>query len=95
LRSVVLLLNAFCGFSTRKGPSRCQTSREDFPRVIASISALPTCAARSRANSPVPAPFKVELLINLKTAKAFGLTVIEFVLLLADEVDRENFFAVQ
>jgi putative tryptophan/tyrosine transport system substrate-binding protein len=44
---------------------------------------------------PVPAPFKVELVINLKTAKAFGLTVIEFVLLLADEVDRENFFAVQ
>jgi putative ABC transport system substrate-binding protein len=34
----------------------------------------------------VQAPFKFELIINLKTAKAFGLTVIESVLLLADEV---------
>lgn len=51
--------------------------------------------ARSRANSPFRPPFKVELVIKLKTAKAFGLTGIEFVLLLADEVDRENFFAVR
>jgi len=44
------------------------------------------CAARRPGDLPVQYPVKYEMAVNLKTAKALGLTVPQSILLSADEV---------
>ena len=43
-------------------------------------------AASVRANPPVELPSRLELLVNMKTARALGITIPQSILLRAEEV---------
>jgi putative ABC transport system substrate-binding protein len=63
----------------------CGPNREDyFPRAV--VLADKILKGGRAGELPIEGPDRFELLINLKTAKALGLTIPQTLLLRADEV---------
>ena len=72
---------AFDGGLLAYGPSIVQIYREQIVQMLAKL-----LHGTKPADMPVEQPIKFELVINLKTAKALGLTVPQTLLVRADEV---------
>ena len=75
----------FVDFSDHNGLMSYAASRFDFPRDVAAYVDRILKGAKP-ADLPVAEPTRIELVINLKAAKAIGLTIPQSVLLRADKV---------